>query len=162
MGLAETKEAIDAAAKAFPAWSRTTAKVRHLLCSQLHPLKSSVQHRHDILMKLYALMKEHHDDLGRIIVRSGRICATNPLTCVQDPRERKTASGSEGVLNPFTSSFITSYPFDTERKHIQRFVYRGDIYPSLTHSALRLTYEISGLVCTHRNHWSSWFFESSI
>jgi succinate-semialdehyde dehydrogenase/glutarate-semialdehyde dehydrogenase len=26
MGLAETKEAIDAAAKAFPTWSRTTAK----------------------------------------------------------------------------------------------------------------------------------------
>jgi succinate-semialdehyde dehydrogenase/glutarate-semialdehyde dehydrogenase len=28
MGLAETKEAIEAAAKAFPAWSTTTAKVR--------------------------------------------------------------------------------------------------------------------------------------
>ena len=27
MGLVETKEAIDAAARAFPAWSRTTAKV---------------------------------------------------------------------------------------------------------------------------------------
>jgi acyl-CoA reductase-like NAD-dependent aldehyde dehydrogenase len=27
MGLAETKEAIDAAAKAFPSWSKTTAKV---------------------------------------------------------------------------------------------------------------------------------------
>ncbi|KAF8076780.1 succinate-semialdehyde dehydrogenase [Lyophyllum atratum] len=50
MGLAETKEAIDAAAKAFPAWSKTTAK-----------------HRHDILMKFYALMKEHEDDLSRII-----------------------------------------------------------------------------------------------
>ncbi|KAG6856040.1 hypothetical protein H0H87_008144 [Tephrocybe sp. NHM501043] len=50
MGLAETKEAIDAAHRAFPAWSRTTAK-----------------HRHDILMKFFALMKEHHDDLGRLI-----------------------------------------------------------------------------------------------
>jgi len=50
MGLAETKEAIDAAAKAFPAWSTTTAK-----------------HRHDILIKLFNLMKEHHDDLGRLI-----------------------------------------------------------------------------------------------
>ncbi|KAJ7468460.1 succinic semialdehyde dehydrogenase [Mycena latifolia] len=50
MGLAETKEAIDAAAKALPAWSKTTAK-----------------HRHDILMKLFALMQEHHDDLGRLI-----------------------------------------------------------------------------------------------
>ncbi|KAJ7756186.1 succinate-semialdehyde dehydrogenase [Mycena metata] len=50
MGLAETKEAIDAASKALPEWSKTTAK-----------------HRHDILMKLFALMKEHQDDLGRLI-----------------------------------------------------------------------------------------------
>ncbi|KAJ3822600.1 succinic semialdehyde dehydrogenase [Lentinula raphanica] len=50
MGLAETKEAIDAAAKAFPSWSSTTAKERH-----------------DILMKMYALMQQHHDDLGRLI-----------------------------------------------------------------------------------------------
>ncbi|KAF5387701.1 hypothetical protein D9615_000736 [Tricholomella constricta] len=50
MGLSETKEAIDAASRAFPAWSRTTAK-----------------HRHDILLKFYSLMKEHHDDLGRLI-----------------------------------------------------------------------------------------------
>jgi succinate-semialdehyde dehydrogenase/glutarate-semialdehyde dehydrogenase len=50
MGVAETKEAIEAAAKAFPAWSRTTAK-----------------HRHDILLKFFALMQEHHDDLGRLI-----------------------------------------------------------------------------------------------
>ncbi|PPR05218.1 hypothetical protein CVT26_012294 [Gymnopilus dilepis] len=50
MGLAETKEAIEAAARAFPAWSTTTAK-----------------HRHDILMKFFALMQEHHDDLGRLI-----------------------------------------------------------------------------------------------
>lgn len=34
MGLAETKEAIDAAARAFPAWSRTTAKVILLLRDQ--------------------------------------------------------------------------------------------------------------------------------
>ncbi|TFK43856.1 succinate-semialdehyde dehydrogenase [Crucibulum laeve] len=50
MGLAETKEAIDAAAKAFPAWSKTTSKERH-----------------DILIKFFQLMKEHHDDLGRLI-----------------------------------------------------------------------------------------------
>ncbi|KAF8914354.1 succinate-semialdehyde dehydrogenase [Gymnopilus junonius] len=50
MGLAETKEAIEAAGKAFPAWSTTTAK-----------------YRHDILLKFFALMKEHHDDLGRLI-----------------------------------------------------------------------------------------------
>ncbi|KAF4620049.1 hypothetical protein D9613_004897 [Agrocybe pediades] len=50
MGLAETKEAIDAAAKAFPAWSKTTAK-----------------HRHDLLLKLYGLMQQHHEDLSRLI-----------------------------------------------------------------------------------------------
>uniref|UniRef100_A0A182C3B8 succinate-semialdehyde dehydrogenase [NAD(P)(+)] n=1 Tax=Pholiota microspora TaxID=1538424 RepID=A0A182C3B8_PHOMI len=50
MGLAETKEAIDAAAKAFPAWSTTTAK-----------------YRHDLLIKFFRLMQEHHDDLGRLI-----------------------------------------------------------------------------------------------
>ncbi|KAJ7270774.1 succinic semialdehyde dehydrogenase [Mycena haematopus] len=50
MGLAETKEAIDAASKALPEWSKTTAK-----------------HRHDILMKLHALMQEHNEDLSRLI-----------------------------------------------------------------------------------------------
>ncbi|KAJ7452171.1 succinate-semialdehyde dehydrogenase [Mycena galericulata] len=50
MGLAETKEAIDAASKALPEWSKTTAK-----------------HRHDILMKFFALMQEHADDLSRLI-----------------------------------------------------------------------------------------------
>ncbi|KAF8922245.1 succinate-semialdehyde dehydrogenase [Mucidula mucida] len=50
MGLAETKEAIAAASKAFTSWSTTSPK-----------------HRHDILMKLFALMQEHHDDLGRLI-----------------------------------------------------------------------------------------------
>ncbi|KAJ7115544.1 succinic semialdehyde dehydrogenase [Mycena crocata] len=50
MGLAETKDAIDAASKALPEWSKTTAK-----------------HRHDILMKMFALMNENHDDLSRLI-----------------------------------------------------------------------------------------------
>ncbi|KII95315.1 hypothetical protein PLICRDRAFT_210504 [Plicaturopsis crispa FD-325 SS-3] len=50
MGLAETKEAIDAASRAFPSWSKTTAKERH-----------------DILLKFFALMKENQDDLARII-----------------------------------------------------------------------------------------------
>ncbi|PSR81033.1 hypothetical protein PHLCEN_2v6564 [Hermanssonia centrifuga] len=50
MGLSETKEAIDAASKAFKTWSKTTAKERH-----------------DLLMKFYALMKEHDDDLSRLI-----------------------------------------------------------------------------------------------
>jgi len=50
MGVEETKEAIDAAGKSFAAWSKTTAKQRH-----------------DILVKFYNLMKEHEDDLARII-----------------------------------------------------------------------------------------------
>ncbi|KAF9534622.1 succinate-semialdehyde dehydrogenase [Crepidotus variabilis] len=50
MGLEETKEAIEAASKAFPSWSKTTAK-----------------HRHDVLMKLFQLMQQHDDDLGRLI-----------------------------------------------------------------------------------------------
>ncbi|KAJ7591480.1 succinate-semialdehyde dehydrogenase [Mycena floridula] len=50
MGIHETKAAIDAAARAFPSWSKTTAK-----------------HRHDILMKFFQLMQEHNDDLARII-----------------------------------------------------------------------------------------------
>nr|VWO98109.1 Adenylate cyclase [Ganoderma boninense] len=50
MGLAETKQAIDAASKAFKTWSKTTAK-----------------HRHDILIKWFALMREHSDDLARLI-----------------------------------------------------------------------------------------------
>lgn len=50
MGIEETKEAIDAAGRAFVTWGRTTAKQRH-----------------DILVKFYNLMREHEDDLARII-----------------------------------------------------------------------------------------------
>ncbi|KAI0787112.1 succinic semialdehyde dehydrogenase [Irpex lacteus] len=50
MGLEETKEAIAAASKAFKSWSKKTAKERH-----------------DLLMKFYALMKEHEEDLARLI-----------------------------------------------------------------------------------------------
>ncbi|TBU36821.1 Aldehyde/histidinol dehydrogenase [Dichomitus squalens] len=50
LGLEETKQAIDAASKALKTWSKTTAKTRH-----------------DILMKWYALMCEHSDDLARLI-----------------------------------------------------------------------------------------------
>ncbi|KAF8550498.1 succinate semialdehyde dehydrogenase [Imleria badia] len=50
MGLEETKAAIAAAGKAFQTWGKTTAK-----------------HRHDILIKFFGLMQEHHDDLARII-----------------------------------------------------------------------------------------------
>ncbi|KIK98211.1 hypothetical protein PAXRUDRAFT_824122 [Paxillus rubicundulus Ve08.2h10] len=50
MGLAETQAAISAAGQAFRTWRKTTAK-----------------HRHDILMKFFGLLQEHHDDLARII-----------------------------------------------------------------------------------------------
>ncbi|KAF8514834.1 succinic semialdehyde dehydrogenase [Hysterangium stoloniferum] len=50
MTVIETKEAIDAAAKAFKTWSKTTAKQRH-----------------DILKKFYDLMMQNSDDLATII-----------------------------------------------------------------------------------------------
>ncbi|KAA1466466.1 succinate-semialdehyde dehydrogenase [Dentipellis sp. KUC8613] len=50
MGISETKDAIEAAGNAFQTWRKTTAK-----------------HRHDLLLKLFALMNEHADDLARII-----------------------------------------------------------------------------------------------
>jgi len=50
MDPAEAQEAIEAAAAAFPAWSRTTAKQRH-----------------DILIRFFQLMQQHHEDLGRLI-----------------------------------------------------------------------------------------------
>lgn len=67
MGLAEAREAIEAAAVAFKTWSRTTAKVRPLIRV---PETSNhlFQERHDILKKFYALMQEHAEDLSRLIV----------------------------------------------------------------------------------------------
>ncbi|KAF8592725.1 succinate-semialdehyde dehydrogenase [Ramaria rubella] len=50
LGVAETKQAIDAAAKAFKTWSKTTAK-----------------YRHDILKKFFDLMIQNVDDLGTIL-----------------------------------------------------------------------------------------------
>ncbi|KZW04174.1 succinic semialdehyde dehydrogenase [Exidia glandulosa HHB12029] len=59
MGVAETKEAVDAAAEAFKTWSKTTAKQRH-----------------DILMKMYKLMMENNEDLARIItLENGKVLA---------------------------------------------------------------------------------------
>ncbi|KAK0490045.1 Aldehyde/histidinol dehydrogenase [Armillaria luteobubalina] len=56
MGLEETKEAIDAAARAFPSWSATTPK-----------------YKQELLHKLHNLMVEHHDDLSRLItVENGK------------------------------------------------------------------------------------------
>jgi succinate-semialdehyde dehydrogenase / glutarate-semialdehyde dehydrogenase len=51
MGVTETKEAIEAAQKAFESWSKTSAKTRH-----------------DLLLKLFGLMNEHQEDLARIMV----------------------------------------------------------------------------------------------
>ncbi|KAF9021104.1 succinate-semialdehyde dehydrogenase [Rhodocollybia butyracea] len=83
MGLAETKEAINAAAKAFPSWSTTTAKERH-----------------DILMKLFALMREHHDDLGRLITLENG----------------KTLTDGKGE-NTYSASFIEWYAEEAIRTY---------------------------------------------
>jgi len=83
MGLAETKEAISAAAKAFPAWSTTTGKERH-----------------DILMKLFALMQEHHDDLGRLITLENG----------------KTLTEGKGE-NAYSASFIEWYAEEAVRTY---------------------------------------------
>jgi len=69
MGLAEAKEAIEAAHKAFSGWSRTTAKVR-MLSPHILPDVYCLQYRHDVLIKFFNLMQQHSDDLGRLIVRS--------------------------------------------------------------------------------------------
>ncbi|XP_006456691.1 hypothetical protein AGABI2DRAFT_195703 [Agaricus bisporus var. bisporus H97] len=50
MNVAETQEAIAAASAAFPKWSALSAKQRH-----------------DILIRFFQLMREHHEDLGRLI-----------------------------------------------------------------------------------------------
>lgn len=77
MGLEETRQAIEAASKAFKTWSKTTAKVRpgpelasdRTLGARSYCAYDSLQQRHDILMKFYGLMQEHQDDLARLIVR---------------------------------------------------------------------------------------------
>jgi hypothetical protein len=69
MGIEETKDAIKAAGEAFVTWGKTTAKVTSpLFWTLLFANLWLVQHRHDILMKFYSLMKEHENDLARIIV----------------------------------------------------------------------------------------------
>ncbi|KAI3619472.1 succinate-semialdehyde dehydrogenase [Moniliophthora roreri] len=88
MGLAETKEAIDAAAKAFATWSKTTAKERH-----------------DILLKFFALMKEHDDDLARIIVRSFLLLSSTTLTAAQTLENGKPLAEAKGE-NAYSSSFM--------------------------------------------------------
>jgi len=89
MGLAETKEAIDAAYNAFKSWSKTTAK-----------------HRHDILMKYYSLMKEHEDDLARIIT-------------LENGKSLTEAKGE----NTYSSSFLEWYAEEAVRTY-------GEVIPS--------------------------------
>ncbi|KAF5392997.1 hypothetical protein D9757_001172 [Collybiopsis confluens] len=83
MGLAETKEAIDAAHEALPAWSATTAKERH-----------------DILIKFFRLMQEHHDDLGRLITLENG----------------KTLTEAKGE-NTYSASFIEWYAEEALRTY---------------------------------------------
>ena len=70
MGKKETAEAIDVAYESFQSWKKTTAKVsmhwEHM--RRYLPERTTIQQRHDLLMKLYALMQEHSSDLARILV----------------------------------------------------------------------------------------------
>ena len=97
MGIEETKEAIDAAAGSFATWSKTTAKVmvRHFAMYRL--LTWVGQQRHDVLMKFYNLMREHEDDLARIIVSPClfvlKACSHAPGI---DPRKWQDSCRSEG------------------------------------------------------------------
>jgi succinate-semialdehyde dehydrogenase/glutarate-semialdehyde dehydrogenase len=68
MGIKETKDAIKAAGEAFVTWGKTTAKVTGRHFGPYYPNLWLRQHRHDILMKFFSLMKEHENDLARIIV----------------------------------------------------------------------------------------------
>lgn len=79
MGLAETKQVIDAASAAFKTWSKTSAKVRAMPVPRApcaHAGGGGLQERHDILKKFYALMQEHTDDRARLIV--GILCFYHP------------------------------------------------------------------------------------
>ncbi|KAF9226796.1 succinic semialdehyde dehydrogenase [Gyrodon lividus] len=83
MGLAETRTAIAAAGKAFQTWRNTTAK-----------------HRHDILMKFFGLLKEHDDDLARIITLENG----------------KTLTEAKGE-NAYSASFIEWYAEEAVRTY---------------------------------------------
>ncbi|KAH7887445.1 Aldehyde/histidinol dehydrogenase [Phlebopus sp. FC_14] len=83
MGTEETQSAIAAAGKAFQTWGKTTAK-----------------YRHDILMKFFALMQEHHDDLARIITLENG----------------KTLTEAKGE-NAYSASFIEWYAEEAVRTY---------------------------------------------
>ncbi|KAH7912972.1 Aldehyde/histidinol dehydrogenase [Hygrophoropsis aurantiaca] len=95
MGLAETKSAIEAAAKAFESWGKTTAK-----------------YRHDILLKFYALMQEHHEDLGRIITLE------NGKTLTEGKGENAYSSSFMEILLQHQSIYIAEEAVRTYGEHI--------------------------------------------
>ncbi|KIO12519.1 hypothetical protein M404DRAFT_19318 [Pisolithus tinctorius Marx 270] len=91
MGLEETQAAIAAADRAFKSWGKTTAK-----------------YRHDILKHLYALMQEHHDDLGKIItLENGKTLAegkgenTYSASFVEWYAEEAVRAYGEHIPSPF-------------------------------------------------------------
>jgi acyl-CoA reductase-like NAD-dependent aldehyde dehydrogenase len=96
MGIEETKEAIDAAGRSFVTWSKTTAKVMGRHPETCYHLTWGRQQRHDILMKFYNLMKEHEDDLARIIVGPCIFVINACLYPRTDPREWKDLCRSKG------------------------------------------------------------------
>lgn len=88
IGLAQTKQAIEAASAAFKTWSKTTAKERH-----------------DLLIKFYQLMKEHHEDLSRLIT-------------LENGKPLKEARGE----NEYSSSFLEWFAGEAVRTY-------GDVIP---------------------------------
>ncbi|KAI6163196.1 succinate-semialdehyde dehydrogenase [Pisolithus thermaeus] len=93
MGLEETQAAISAAGKAFKVWGKTTAK-----------------YRHDILKDLYALMQEHHDDLGKIItlengktLAEGKVDNSLPAVLATLVAEEAVRTYGEHIPSPFPS-----------------------------------------------------------
>lgn len=83
LGLDQTKQAIEAASKAFKTWGKTTAKERH-----------------DKLMKFYQLMKEHHEDLSRLIT-------------LENGKPLKEAKGE----NEYSSSFLEWFAEEAVRTY---------------------------------------------
>jgi len=69
MGISETKEAIDAAVKAFTTWSKTITIIVNDMYTLNPTLLRVVYNIDDDLLKFNAFMQERHDDLGRLILR---------------------------------------------------------------------------------------------
>ena len=77
LGAAETRAAIDAANKAFPAWSKRTGKERAA-----------------ILRRWFDLMMENQDDLARLMtLEQGTASATIRVPAISGRREFSTTTG---------------------------------------------------------------------